>query len=171
MIPLITKAGGYVLKNRWTWYALGGLVVASVLFAYRGHLINLGKDKGREDQKQEVQSDSELARQAARAQAQQQISEANARAAEADARATRAQADAAMYAQRAQALAGAVADGRRQVASLPDAGLHTYVRQTLALSPEAQGPYTSVEERAIANAVRARSVRTASGAAPGPVEI
>jgi hypothetical protein len=143
----------FILANRWTWYAGGAIALFGVLLGVRAHLVHKGEQQGQEQQKQAQQSDVELERKATAARTELQISEDTAKAKEADARGKRAEADAAMYAARAQSFAGQIADGRRQVAALPDGGLHAYVRSTLNLTPDVQGPYTPAEERAIADAV------------------
>ena len=163
MIPLSLLG---LLKSRWTWYGLGAVVLIVGALGLRHHYIALGKDQGREEQKQSDQQAIEEERQVAKAEAQQKVAEANAKAAEADGRATRAEADAQLYAARAQALAGQLVNSRVQVASIPQTQLHatalTEVQQR-PLPNQSPDPERAIVERVFAAPILAAQNRELAG--------
>jgi len=154
------------LLSRWTWYGIGAVILLVSLLAYRSHLINVGKEQGKEEQRQSDQQTIEQQRQVAKAQAQQAVSEANAKAAEADQRAGRAEADAALYAARAQALAGQLIGSRQQVASVPQDQLHSYAViqvQQHPMAGESTDPERAVVERVLAAPILSAQNRELAG--------
>jgi len=164
VIPLLPLAG--LLKSRWTWYALGGLALIVGALWVRHHYIEVGKEQGREEQKQSDQQEIEQQRQVAKAEAQQKIAEANAKAAEADGRATRAEADAALYAARAQALAGQLVSSRTHVASIPPGQLHATALAEVQQHPMANqspDPERAIVERVFAAPLLAAQNRELRG--------
>jgi len=151
MIPLLPLAG--LLKSRWTWYALGGFALLAGSLWVRHHYIEVGKERGREEQKQSDQQEIEQRRQVAKAEADQKVAEANAKIAEADGRATRAEADAALYAARAQALAGQLVSMRQHVAGIPQEQLHATALLEVQQQPMANqspDPERAIVERVFA---------------------
>ncbi len=145
----------------------GGLDLEGDRVVARGARVrHVGKEQGKEEQKQSDQKEIEQQRQVAKAEAEAKVAEANAKAAEAEGRAVRAQADAELYAARAQALAGQLVSRRAQVAALPPDQLHAAalaeVRQH-PLAGENPDPERAIVERVFAAPILAAQNRELAG--------
>jgi hypothetical protein len=135
MIPLITKAGGYILANRWTWYALGGVALAVAFLIYRHELIEVGKKLGGAEQKQATQQDINLAQEADSANTRLGIAQKNAEIATLERDTAKLKVEAESLRLKAEQLKGELAAGQRQVAATPDNQLKPAIRAKLGILP------------------------------------
>lgn len=148
------------LKSRFTWYGIGAVVLVVVLLGYRSHLINQGKQQGKDEQKQSDQQTIDSERQVAKAEADRKVAALTASAAEDRKRADQATADAAVYAARAQALVSQLANSRQQVSAIPQDQLHAQALAEVQRSPMAG--QSSDLERAVVERVYAAPILAAT---------
>lgn len=139
-----------LLKSRWTWYAILAVALIAGALGLRAHYINVGEQRGKDQQAQASQQEIELQRQAAQADAREKVAAANLRAAAAEAQA-------AEYALKAQRLSGQLDAARRTVDALPDSAIHGHIVGALGLRPQGDPTpgYSPAEEREIARRVDA----------------
>jgi ABC-type Fe3+-citrate transport system substrate-binding protein len=148
-------AFAFIIANRWTWYALGAVVLAGALLGVRAHYIHVGNDQGKEQQKEDTQKEVELGRRVAEREMEAKVAKANAEIAAAQAKQKESEAAVARYEVIIGSLVAQRGQARQQVAQLGDSALHGYIRAKVGvLPPDDPTPgYVPAEERVIADAV------------------
>jgi hypothetical protein len=149
-----------LLKNRYVQYALLGVIVIAMLLAVRKHYIDVGKDAGREETKQDEKQSIEQARSAEHSQAVAAIAQKDAEAREARARADAAESMAAQFVELNRTLISQRAAVAGKVNATPDSELHAANTTALGIrqAGDATPGYYPTEERSVLSCLLDRPI-------------